>query len=536
MFDGRIISVLTKTETVSSLHDAFAHLFNNEQSPNYVTIHVVVNKLVRAGNKLIIIHARDVNEDAEINIAAFGDFGISPGQVYFIRGKPRKYQGDVQLSCTAFCSGVCSDIAGTQELLLHRSRNGIFPFIHRGPKSISVEFLPTSSAMSPARVRREFPSIVREAGEATLHVKVYGTSCYKNILHAEAIILGVKTADEDARILLMICEQSSPYIEMGQVYFVRGTPRRQHRDGRFVISVRSYCRDKECFDNHVVTHTIARFLSEFSRFVYYVDTRVTVHAVVVSLTISSDCVALTVSDFTNRNVDDEYLRIVVSRSCDFYNNACTLQAGDEIYGTGLMTRFDDVTIQMTATSIDVFESKTARCNNGTFSYNPAIDSSGDIDQGYGPRRELLSESLAVSADGGIDHVLEFSAGEDDPRDVDDGDDENWLVAHYGDDKVARMLAFMKKPRRNVLLVSLKGTVFGRIFSDLSHMATNKKDLMPLAEEAVIEIKHRKGDDVEFCVYLDEEYPDAGCHEVSEDDAKIREFSCSLRLFSCSLRL
>ena len=279
--------------------------------------------------------------------------------------------------------------------------------------------------MSPASVRREFQSM-EEVTDALLHVKVYGKHWHKNVLHADAIILGEKTADEDARILLLISEQSSPYIEMGQVYFVRGTRGGGTPDGRCDLLVDRHCRDEECFDNHVVTHTVARFISEFSRFDYCV-VRVTLHTVVVSLVIASDFVALTVSDYTDRDADGELLRIFVCRSRDDYGNACKLRAGDELYATGSMRRFDDVTIQMDATSIDVFEFKTAWCNNGTLSYNPAIDSSGDIYQGYGPRRELLFESLAVSADGDLVHELQYSSrGDDGCVNGDDDDRPHWL--------------------------------------------------------------------------------------------------------------
>ena len=113
------------------------------------------------------------------------------------------------------------------------------------------------------------------------------------------------------------------------------------------------------------------------------------------------------------------------------------------------------TLQLNATSIDVFESKTARCTNGTLSYNPAVDSSGDIDQGYGPRRELLFESLAVSADGNLVHELEYSSGGDDGCvNGDDDDRPHWLLVHYGEEKVQQMLEYMQNPGKNWMLISL----------------------------------------------------------------------------------
>ena len=56
--------------------------------------------------------------------------------------------------------------------------------------------------------------------------------------------------------------------------------------------------------------------------------------------------------------------------------------------------------------------------------------------------------------------------------------------------------------------------------------SSDSELLSLAKEAIVELKHLKGDDVEFCVYVDENLPDVGCCAVSEKMATIRELSCS----------
>ncbi|EJK59507.1 hypothetical protein THAOC_20258 [Thalassiosira oceanica] len=481
-FDGRTVPTTFRVQPVASLLGAYANLSNGERSPDRVTIRVVVNKVIRASDEMNTILARGVNEDASIKILA---------------RRPR---------------------------VRHTSRAGLF---HRGnaakaPKGDSTLML-GRDAMGPAQVRHNYPSLWLENDTVIVRVKICRREWHSDMILVDAVILGENPADEDTRIRLLVPPTYSRHIDSGKVYFVCGDPRVDRDNGQPKLFVRRCCRDEECFDSHVVTHSIPRFLSEFGRFQRN-DALVTVHAVVVSIAVASDIVALTVSDYSDRDADGDLLRIFVCWSKEDYGNACKLRVGDELFATGSMRRFDDVTIQLNATSIDVVRSGSARCHNGILSYNPAVDSNGDMNQeDYGPRQELKSECLTVSADGDLIHELVYSRSEDDGCDDDDGG-QHWLVNQYGIEVVMRMLDFMQQPRTNTVLISLRnGKLFPRIFSELCLMMRDdmgRRDLLSLAEDAVFQLKDLRGNDVQLCVCVDEDHPSVGYYEVSADEALI----------------